>query len=396
MSHDLSHHDGVTPRIRLLLLLPTQGFGGAERTLYNLITHLDPARFEIILITHRSSFPACDRARVLDLEAEGVATGFQGLRRTWGDARRVWAIARREQCHLMLGFLHYGGMIAALVRVLGRGRPATIASPRTPSVAGIRFHLSRRRDRWLWHALVLLMNQAAHRVLVSTEGLGRECIQRYRAAPDKVTVVANCVDLSAVYHAQAQPRSDTLPCIVTFGRLAPEKDLDILLRAFAQVRVHHPCRLLLIGDGPERAGLETLCQTLDIAPWVRFAGFHPAPFGLVKSADIFVHTARFEGFGNVLIEAMACDLPVLATDCDFGPREIIRHGETGLLVRPGSVDALAQGIRTLLADEPLRRRLATAARQDLPRYAPAVMAQGYAALFEALFRERHGAANDRP
>ena len=369
-------------RVRLLLFLPTQGFGGAERTMYNLVTHLDPERFDIVLLTHRQSFPASGHIQLLDLLDEGVAHGFQGVRRTWQDARRLLAISQRERCDLMLGFLHYGGMVAALVRLLGLGTPATIASPRTPSVAGIRFHLPRRRDRWLWHGLVLLMNLGASRVLVATHGLRQECVRYYGARRSKVSVVPNCVDLAAVHRASPLPVAGELPCIVTFGRLAPEKDLDVLLRAFAQVRVRHPCRLLLIGEGPERAALEALCRRMEITPWVTFAGFHPDPFRLVKSADIFVHTARFEGFGNVLIEAMACALPVVATDCDFGPREIIQHGKSGLLVPPGCVDSLARAMLSLLQDAALRQQLVHEALDTVPHYAPALMAAGYARVVE--------------
>lgn len=153
------------------------------------------------------------------------------------------------------------------------------------------------------------------------------------------------------------------PRLVTVGRLKPVKDHETLLRALTLLRRDRDARLLILGDGPDRERTEALIRDLGLADAVTLAGFQPSPHAYVALADVFVLSSVSEGFGNVLVEAMACGVPVVSTDCPSGPREILDHGLFGRLTPIGDPPALAAAILETLAGptdrDALRRRSQT-------------------------------------
>lgn len=153
--------------------------------------------------------------------------------------------------------------------------------------------------------------------------------------------------------------------VVAVGRLSPEKGLDILLTAFArQFSSDRGVRLILVGDGPERAALESLALGLGIVEQVVFAGFISDVAGYYAAADLFVMSSHTEGFPMALLEAMAWELPVLATAVGGIP-DIVQDGVNGCLVPPGSVESLAAAMGNLLNDRGLAESMGQAARQTI-------------------------------
>jgi len=135
------------------------------------------------------------------------------------------------------------------------------------------------------------------------------------------------------------------------------KDHATALKALAAVRRRTPARLLIVGEGDERAGIEALAAEQGLAEAVIFAGFHPAPHSYVAEADAFVLSSRTEGLANVLVEALACGTPVVSTDCPTGPREVLDGGRYGRLTPVGDAEALAAAILETLAAPPDREAL---------------------------------------
>jgi glycosyltransferase involved in cell wall biosynthesis len=177
-----------------------------------------------------------------------------------------------------------------------------------------------------------------------------------------------------VLPAAAVRRDDTAPTslqrtVVSLGRLSREKGFDLLIEAFARIAPHRPEWTLTIwGDGPERAALEAMAARRGLGGRVRLPGSTPTPQEELLPADLFVLSSRFEGFPNALGEAMACGLPVLAVDCPSGPRQIVRDEVDGILVPPGDPAVLAEGMRRLMDDPELRRRLARRAPEVVERF----------------------------
>jgi glycosyltransferase involved in cell wall biosynthesis len=139
--------------------------------------------------------------------------------------------------------------------------------------------------------------------------------------------------------------------VLSVGRLSKQKDFGTLLRAFARVREDRPARLVILGDGPERSMLESLISELGLDEVAALPGWVANPYPWMAHAGVYVLSSRWEGLPSVLIEALYCGVPIVATDCLSGPREILEGGEHGLLVAVGDVDALARGIESALAGD---------------------------------------------
>ena len=144
------------------------------------------------------------------------------------------------------------------------------------------------------------------------------------------------------------------PLIVSIGRLHRQKDFPTLFTAFARLLEHRPARLLVLGKGPQLSELSKLAGELGISRHVDFPGFVDNPYAFLARARLFVQSSRHEGFGNVLVEAMACGCPVVATDCPSGPSEILENGRWGQLVPVGDPAALAEAMARAM-DAPPRR-----------------------------------------
>jgi glycosyltransferase involved in cell wall biosynthesis len=186
----------------------------------------------------------------------------------------------------------------------------------------------------------------------------REEIIRYaRVDASKVVTIRNPVNVASISRLSEtdnpfEEAGAGAKHIVAVGRLEHQKGFDILIDAFALFLSRHPESLLyLAGEGTLRTALQEQAEKLGIADRVRFIGYQDNPYPLMRYADLFVLASRFEGFPNVLLEALACKAKVVAADCPNGPREILSRIEYGLLVQPEDPRSLADGMLRSLDTE---------------------------------------------
>ncbi|WP_433421994.1 glycosyltransferase family 4 protein [Microtetraspora malaysiensis] len=202
-------------------------------------------------------------------------------------------------------------------------------------------------------AVVVLTQADAARYAAALDGTGTEPV-----------VIPN-----ALTPGDRRPADLAGRIVIAAGRLTRQKGFDLLIKAFAVVADAHPdWQLRIYGDGRERARLQHLIHGLHLDNHVFLMGGTTALEEEFAKGAVFVLSSRFEGFGMVLVEAMAHGLPVVAFDCPHGPGEIVTHGTDGLLVPPRDVSGLVTAIGRLVADEPLRHRLGSAARATAARY----------------------------
>ncbi|BAK66265.1 putative glycosyltransferase [Sphingobium sp. SYK-6] len=283
--------------------------------------------------------------------------------------------------------------LAALRRA--RHRPAAVLSIQN-SLAVSHEQDAALRDR-LELALIRRRFPAFDGVISLSQGVADELRRIVPQLAQKIDVVPNVgLPLPAqMASALAWPRHAPGPVctILACGRLTRQKDYPTLLRAFAQLR-GEGIQLNVLGQGELRATLENMARDLGIADRVTFLGFQRDPFIHMRQADIFVLSSRWEGFGNVLVEAMAMGTPVVSTDCPHGPAEIITDGRNGLLVPPGDAEALAAALQRLVDDPALRIHLGSAGEARAQDFSASRIGAAYAGLFRdiAARARREGAS----
>jgi glycosyltransferase involved in cell wall biosynthesis len=237
---------------------------------------------------------------------------------------------------------------------------------RIPVVVSERVDPSAHRETRLWAALRTLVYHRAAAVVVQTEAVARWFRDRLgkRAA---VMVIPNPV--VATSDAAESPVQVPKPFMLAAGRLVAQKGFDVLIRAFAQVAQQcTQLHLAIAGGGPAAPALQELVAQLGLEGRVLFLGEVRNLQTLMREAEGFILSSRYEGFPNVLLEALANDLPVVATDCPSGPREILRDGQFGLLVPCEDAAALAIAMCRLATDPELRRRLSAEAHRAIAPY----------------------------
>jgi glycosyltransferase involved in cell wall biosynthesis len=326
---------------------------------------------------HKARVPA--GVRVVTLERHSLLMArylaLRANRSAWKDLLRPVLLARRGARALRC--LH------SLVRYLRAEGPQAMLSGKTHTnlvaiwarqLAGaatrlvISEHSSLSQEiagpkgrKWRWRFVAPLVGrayQAADAVVAVSEGVADDLSAQTGLPRVRTTTIYNPVFSPRLLELARAPishpwyKDEEPPLLLGVGRLEPQKDFALLVRAFARIRRERAVRLLILGEGRERSRLTQLAEALGVADSVDFPGFVPNPYAHMARANLFVLSSRYEGLGNVVIEALACGCPVVSTDCPSGPAEILDQGRYGRLVPVGDAKALAQAILAAL-EEPV-------------------------------------------
>jgi glycosyltransferase involved in cell wall biosynthesis len=288
---------------------------------------------------------------------------------------------RRTRPAVLLSFLHYTNIAALLAAKLAPVSTRVVICEQNTMSQYSRHTPAQRGQRAvrLMPLLAHLLYPHAQGIVAASAGVADDLARTARLPRRRITVIYNPVVTPELLTQAAAPLDHPWfvpgapPVILGVGRLVPQKDFATLLRAFASVRQQHPARLLILGEGQERAQLAALASALHIHEDVALPGFVDNPFMYMARAAVFGLSSRWEGLANVVIEALACGAPVVATDCPHGPREILADGRYGALVPVGDSEALAAAILAALdappAAEQLQARAAHFSReQAVTRY----------------------------
>jgi glycosyltransferase involved in cell wall biosynthesis len=257
----------------------------------------------------------------------------------------------------LLATLNNASVAAIVARALARTstptlvRVANTLSERSTEASTLAeratFFLARRLYRRA--DLLIAPSRGVAEDLVATAGIDRGTV---RVIPNP-TLEPTFRDLAKLPIEHQWLREGSIPVILGVGRLVPQKDFATLLRAFSLVRQNRPCRLIILGEGPERVRLTALSDSLGVGEDVDLPGFDPNPYPYFASAGVFVLSSRFEGLPGALIQALACGTPIVSTDCPSGPSEILGEGAYGRLVPVGDPETMANAILETLSSPPI-------------------------------------------
>jgi glycosyltransferase involved in cell wall biosynthesis len=397
---------GPAKRIRVLLLLPSLHGGGAERVAMLLMKHVDPSRFDVRMGLLRKTGPyvaALDETRV-DVAALGqrFMDFDQGNEKIYKPASLLPAIVltpanvvlmlRRFRPDVVLS-CRKGMSIITLGAILlyGRSKLRWIAREGNNTIAVIQDELQSTAARRVVQELTGRVYAAADRLLTICHEMEDDLARELRLARSRLRTIHNAVELAEIeQHAAELPPMELAvsePYLIAVGRLERQKGIDVLLRAFAASAHRTTHRVLLVGRGSHEQQLRELADELEVADRVTFAGWQDNPWSLMRRASLFALPSRWEGFGNVVIEALACGAPVVVSDCSYGPKEIIRNGVDGLVFPVDDVKETTRAIDRVLGDPALAARLTAAGRERARDFDVPVIVRRYEALFEELARE---------
>lgn len=228
---------------------------------------------------------------------------------------------------------------------------------REASTLSVELAHSSALNRWLLPHLIGHAFRRADVIVAPSRGVADDLARVTGLCRDTIEVVYNPVVSSAMTQRADQAAghrwldNPAVPVVVGMGRLTRQKDFATLIRAFACLRGNLPAKLVILGNGEERAALLALAGTLGIAADIDLPGFVKNPHAYLSRASLFVLSSRWEGLPGVLIEALACGVRVVSTDCPSGPREILADGTYGELVPVGDPKALAGAMQRALAGE---------------------------------------------
>lgn len=378
--------------MRVSFVINNIGGGGAEKALQLLSTFLVSRGHEVkvvSLLTGKDAYSLDPSIERVTLKSDWLGNGIGKLAALPIQARELAALFRSWKPDVSVSFLPLSNVAHVMTRWFGNEAAVLLTEQVSTRDA---FPSRSPKDR-LMRQLIRTFYPKADRVFPSSKGV-LDGLTAFGVSRARMLVVHNAVELAAIRACTRQgvatlPASD-LPTVITVGRHAEQKDHETLLRAFAVARQRVPARLVFVGDGPLRGDLDELSNGLGVAESVIFAGWQANPFAWLAQSDLFVLSSRYEGFGNVLVEAMACGLPIVSTDCPSGPSDILRNGEDGVLVPVGNIEELADAMTSLLTDDLLRAGLADKARRRAPDFDISVIGPQYEKLLQTFAKAPTG------
>lgn len=328
--------------MRLTCFIYSLGPGGAERVMSVLASAWTSRGHKVTIVTYDKGCPAFYPLHPEVTLQKLRLSGGSVVRRVSNHLRRIPAfrrIIRETRPDIVISFMNRTNVLV-LMAAIGLDVPVVVSERTDPRRYSLGFPYGCLRH-WLYRKAMSVVVQSK-----AQAGWFKQMSNRVAVIPNPVQPCAN--------DRNSQARRTSL--VMAAGRLSHEKGFDLLLTAFAKINQKHPdWNLVIYGDGPERPALERQIRELNLNGRVQLPGVTAHLSTHFRTAGCFVLSSRFEGFPNVLIEALACGCPVVASNCTDSISEIVRHDWNGLVIPPEDPDDLANVLRLIMEDVKLRR-----------------------------------------
>lgn len=347
------------PAPKVMFAIPTLYSGGAERVISILANHwasmgrcVDIATFEPS--TAKSYYRLDDRVCVHRLNLPPVSKPrWRAILHTFKRIEALRRLIRAERPDIVISFLTKMNVMATQAAA-GLGVPVIISERNNPYLQEF--------DRF-WDFARSIAFPKAFALVTMTEGAAQFYPEQQRR---RTRIIPNPVLPIAIGRRAHQDFN-----LTAVGRLTAQKRFDRLIEAFAMIEKDFPdWRLVIWGEGELRPDLENLRDRLGLKDRISLPGLSSEHGGWIETADILALSSDYEGWPNVLVEALASGVPVVSVDCEFGAKDILKGGELGLLAPRDDVKAFADALARLMKDEALRRDLAARGMEDARKYRP--------------------------
>lgn len=364
--------------MKFLFVINNLDGGGAERTLCTLASYLAEVRgYDVSIVVQGKInlvYPLSPKVKLLELKTGAISVGYLRLIFVPLMALELVAIIRRARPDSVMSFLVRSNFISIIASFFCRELLFCVTEMcNTERVysSGLRAFIIR--------FLIARLYPLAGVIVAISSGVKSSLIN-LGIKEDKIKVIFDPQDIAEIkarVSKVVRVESENLRLVMA-GRLVPQKDYSTMLHALRKVVDVDPnVELLVLGDGPLFRSLISLTRSLNLERNVIWNGWTDNIFEVMATRDVFVLTSRFEGFGNVILEAMACGLPVISTDCPSGPNEILDGGVYGILVPVGDSNAVAHAILKLKGSRQERNRYGSLSIKRAPDFDVSVIADLY-------------------
>jgi len=327
---------------RIAIFIPSLSGGGAQRVMLNLAKGLSDKNYKIDLVVVKLEGQYINQVpkniKLISLNSRYAITSLFPLIK----------YLKTNKPDILISAMAHVNVVAIISKILTRKKTKLIITEHT-TLSLAKKESKKVKEKVLFNILKYIYNYADAIVAVS-KYMAHDMSIILGIPEEKINVIYNpIIDNSLIEKSNQDIEEEWFnpnesPVVISIGRLAEPKDFETLIRAFKKVRDKMKVRLLILGEGPKREQLEKLIHDLNIENDVKMPGFKQNPYAYLRRAALFVLSSKREGLPTVLVEALACGIPVISTDCLSGPREILQNGRLGTLVPVGDVDALAKAI----------------------------------------------------
>jgi glycosyltransferase involved in cell wall biosynthesis len=331
---------------KITFFLPSLEGGGAERVIVNLAREFSAKKIIVDLVLAKAEGPYLSEVpkevRVIDLNSSRVLKSLP----------KLISYLKKERPGALVSSLNHANIVAILAGKLARTDTKIIV--REDNTLSLSFANSSSLKARIILFLVRIFYRWADLIIAVSEGVKDDLVNFAKLSPDKIKVIYNPVITPELFQKVKEPVSHKwfglkeLPVILGAGRLTKQKDFPTLIKAFSLVYQELDARLVILGEGEERQNIEKLAKDLGVSEYLWMPGFIDNPYKFMSKASVFVLSSIYEGFANVLAEALACGVPIVSTDCENGPREILEDGKYGKLVPVGDYLAVSEAIEEII------------------------------------------------
>lgn len=369
---------------RIVFFLPALVGGGAERTIVNIANRINRENYKVYLMvidTPTEGKYKDEYSQFVYKDVEVINLGIAITKRNYPRIlRAIVKNVNRINPDIVMSTMLRPNELLALASLFCHKSIKTVLRESNNRVATEYSWIERKYIRFMYGKL-------AKRTIALSKGVKRNMVENFGINEKNISVVYNPIDIQNI-EQQMEKKELVLEGsgikIINIGRLIPQKDQKCLIKAIGIVKKQIDCKLYILGKGELEGELKTLVHSLQLDENVEFMGFQSNPYEILAQGDLFVLSSGWEGFGHVIVEAMVAGVPVVSTNCDYGPGEIITDGYNGVLSPVGDEKELAEHILEVVKDKEKMEQFSVRGKERAQDFSIEKIVTQYETIFERL------------